>query len=123
LETTARTKYLALGLIIIASLFIFSDRFYSPMYTTESNNARFNQWIDYYSECDGYTVEYKNFETYRGDSDVMTLRQASTLAGDVQKVRQITGSVTVYFDWENDVIFFRGSGPDTTLQYCYFVNF
>lgn len=88
------------------------------MYTTESENARFNQWVDYYSQCDGYTVEYNNFETYRGDSDVVTLRQSNRMAGDVRKVRQLTGSVTVYFDWENDVIFFSGSGPDSTLQYC-----
>jgi len=122
-ETTARTRYLALGLLIVASLFIFSDRFYSPMYTTESNNARFNQWVDYYSRCDGYTVEYNNFETYTGESDVMTFKQASILAGDVKKVRQITGLVTVYFDWENDVIFYSGSGPDSTLQYCYYSNY
>jgi hypothetical protein len=123
METTARTKYLALGILIVASLFIFSDRFYSPKYTTESENARFNQWVDYYTRCEGYTVEYYSFDAFKSESDVVTLKPASSVADDVKKTKQLTGCVTVYFDWENDVIFFSGSGPNPKLQYCYYSNF
>jgi hypothetical protein len=122
-KRTVRTKYLAFGIIIIASLFIFSDRFYHQKYTTESENARFNQWVDYYTSCEGYTVEYYSFDAFKSESDVVTSRQSSNLAADVQKSKQLTGSVRVYFDWENNVIFFSGSGPDSTLQYCYYSNF
>jgi len=122
-KKTVRTKYLALGILIIASLFMFSDRFYHPKYITESENARFNQWVDYYTSCEGYTVEYYSFDAFKSESDVVTSRQASSLSADVQKSKQLTGSVKVYFDWENDVIFFSGSGPDSTLQYCYYSNF
>jgi hypothetical protein len=122
-KRTVRTKYLAFGILIIASLFIFSDRFYHQKYTTESENARFNQWVDYYTSCEGYTVEYYSFDAFKSESDVVTSRQSSNLAADVQKSKQLTGSVRVYFDWENNVIFFSGSGPDSTLQYCYYSNF
>jgi hypothetical protein len=123
LKRTVRTKYLALVILIIASLFMFSDRFYHPKYTTESENARFNQWVDYYSGCEGYTVEYYSFNAFKIESDTVTLRQSNRLADDVKKMKQDTGFVTVYFDWENDVIFFSGSGLDSTLQYCYYSNF
>jgi hypothetical protein len=123
LKRTVRTKYLALGILIIASLFMFSDRFYHPKYTTESENARFNQWVDYYGGCEGYTVQYYSFDAFKSESDIVTSRQSSRLADDVQKTKQLTGAVTVYFDWENDVIFFSGSGLDSTLQYCYYSNY
>ena len=110
MKRTVRTKYLALSILIIASLFIFSDRFYHPKYITESENARFNQWVDYYSSCEGYTVEYYSFDTFKSESDVVTLKQSNRLAEDAHRIKQLAGSVTVYFDWENDVIFFSGSG-------------
>ena len=123
MKRTVRTKYLALSILIIASLFIFSDRFYHPKYITESENARFNQWVDYYSSCEGYTVEYYSFDTFKSESDVVTLKQSNRLAEDAHRIKQLAGSVTVYFDWENDVIFFSGSGLDPALQYCYYSNF
>jgi hypothetical protein len=123
LKRTMVTKYLALGILIIASLFMFSDGFYHPKYTTESENARFNQWVDYYSDCEGYTVEYYSFDAFKSENDIVTLRQSSRFADDVNKMKQDMGFVTVYFDWENDVIFFSSSGLDSTLQYCYYSNF
>jgi len=122
-KRTVGTKYLAFGILIIASLFMFSDRLYHPKYITESENARFNQWVDYFSGCEGYTVEYYSFDAFKGESDVVTSRQSSRLADDVKKMKQDTGFVKVYFDWENDVIFFSGSGPVSTLQYCYYSDF
>lgn len=122
-KRTVRTKYLALGILIIASLFMFSDRFYHPKYTTESENARFNHWVDYYISCEGYTVEYYSFDAFNSENDVVTLRQSNRLADDVKKMKQDMGFVTVYFDWENDVIFFSSSSLDSTLQHCYYSDF
>jgi hypothetical protein len=102
---------------------MFSDRFYHPVYITESENARFNQWVEYFSRCEGYTVEYYSFDAFKSESEVVTLMMSSELANNVKKMQQDTGSVTVYFDWENDVIFFSGLDLDSTLQYCYYSNF
>lgn len=112
-KITARTKHIAAGVLIIASLFAFSDRLFQPKYITKSENARFNEWVKYYSKRDGYTVEYHSFDAFKSDSDVLALRQSNRLADDVQKMRQLMGFVTVYFDWESDVIFFSGQGRDS----------
>jgi len=77
-----------LGVLIIASLFMFSDRFYHPKYITESENARFNQWVDYFTNCEGYTVEYYSFDAFKSESDSVTLRQSNRLADDVKKMSE-----------------------------------
>lgn len=115
-------KYYIVGALAIASLVVISNNLNSKS-ITESKNARFNEWVSYYSRCEGYTVEYYNFDTFSSESDIVTRSSASGMAGNVQEIKQLFGFVTVYFDWERDIIFYRGSGPDSKLLYCFYSNF
>jgi hypothetical protein len=122
-ERTAGMKVLAVvGIIAITSLFVFTD-IMKPDYITESKNTRFNQWVNYYSNCDGYTVVYYNYDVFKSESDIVIRLRDATMADEVSAMRQLDGFVTVYFDWEKDIIFFSGLGTDSTLQYCYYSNF
>jgi hypothetical protein len=119
---TKKNRYLILGVLTIASIFVVSNNI-GPKPITESKNVRFNQWVKYYSKCEGYTVEHYNFDDFKSESDVVTNSMANAMAIDVQEAKQLLGFVTVYFDWERDIIFFQGTGPDSTLQYCIFSVF
>lgn len=123
MERTAGMKVLAVvSIIAITSLFVFTD-IMKPNYITESKNTRFNQWVNYYNKCDGYTVVYYNYDVFKSESDIVIRLRDATMADEVSAMRQLNGFVTVYFDWEKDIIFFSGSGTDSTLQYCYYSNF
>ena len=121
-KEATKTQYYIIGVLAIASLFVISSSI-RPNSITESKNIRFNDWVRYYRKCEGYTVEYYDFETFKSESDVVKSSMANVMASDVQDVKELIGFVTVYFDWERDVIFFRGTGPDPAMQYCIFSIF
>ena len=121
-KSVTKTQIYILGFLAIASLFVVTNSIGQTSFT-ESKNARFNQWVKYYSKCEGYTVEYYDFETFKSESDVTSSMIANAMASEVLEIKQSIGFVTVYFDWEKDVIFFRGTGSDPTLLYCFFSIF
>ena len=52
------------AVIGVAALFFFVGLIMGPKPATKSKNARFNDWVKYYRRQDGYTVEYRKFETF-----------------------------------------------------------
>ena len=114
-------KVIGIGIIAITSLFVF-NQIYVPKSITDSENKRFNQYVTYFTNCEGYTVEYQNFDAFKGGDNTIHM-QASRMATDITVVRDETGFVDVYFDWEKDVIFYLGSGSISGLQYCYYLTF
>lgn len=114
-------KVIVIGIAAIASLFLFNN-FAVPNFITDSENDRFNEYVTYFRNCDGYTVEYKNFDAFKDGENTIPM-QASKMSSDITDIRDSTGFVTVYFDWEKDVIFYLGSGSKAELQYCYFLTF
>jgi len=114
-------RVIVIGILAITSLFAFNN-IYVPNYITASENNRFNQWVTYFSNCEGYTVEYKNFDSFKGGDNTIQM-QESRMASDITDVRDELGFVTVYFDWESDVIFYIGSDSKSELDYCYFHKF
>lgn len=124
MEVSIKKRYLLIiGIVVVISLFMISKTMFKPIQATESTNVRFNQWVSYYRRNEGYSVEYYNFDTFKNESDIVVSKMTSTLALGILQFKEAEGSVTVYFDWESDIIFYRGKGPDSTKLYCYFSRF
>lgn len=121
-EKTSKSKVIAIGILVITSLIVLNGNAMNSD-ITESENDRFNQWVTYFTNCEGYTVEYQNFDDYNIESDKIVLMQGSQMASDIRGVRDLTGVVTVYFDWENDIIFYGGSDTNSVSQKCYYIKF
>ena len=121
MERTLKMKVIAVGIIAITSLFVFNN-IYAPNSITDSKNERFNQWVTYFSEREGLTVEYKNFDAFKGGENTINM-QANKMATDISGVRDDVGFTTVYFDCEKDIIFYLGAGVKSELEYCYFSMF
>lgn len=124
MEGSIKKRYLVtLGILVIASVYMVSNTFFKPKLLTDSTNTRFNQWVKFYDDKEGYTVEYYNFEEFKTESDVVMSKRPSDLAKQIDTDKVLVGFITVFFDWENDIIFYRGTGPDSTLLYCYYSNY
>ena len=121
MERTLKIQVIVIGIAAIAALFVFNN-IAVPTSITDSENDRFNEYVTYFTNCEGYTVEYRNFDTFEGGDNTIPM-QASKMSSDITDVRDETGFATVYFDWEKDVIFYLGSGSKSGLQYCYFLTF
>jgi hypothetical protein len=112
------------GVIVVATLFSVAGPLLGPKAATDSSNARFNDWVRYYRRLDGYTVEYRNWETFSDDMDVMGYGiQALKMSMDIVELKDLMGVVTVYYDWEMDRIFYIGTGADPTLSYGFYSKF
>lgn len=112
------------GVIVVATLFSVAGLLLGPKAATDSSNARFNDWVRYYRRLDGYTVEYRNWEAFSDEIDVIGYgMQALKLSMDIVKLKDLMGAVTVYYDWEMDRIFYIGTGADTTLSYGFYSTF
>jgi hypothetical protein len=123
-KTYSRTRNgVILSVVVFASIFAVSYMMFKPKPATESKNARFNDWVTYFRGKEGHTVEYLDFASFRDESDFSVGRQANVLADDIELVKVLMGSVLVFFDWEKDTIFFRGTGSDSTKLYCYYCTF
>jgi hypothetical protein len=124
MEGSIKKRYLVtLGILFIASVYMVSNTFLKPKLMTDSANTRFNQWVKFYDDKEGYTVEYYNFEEFKLESDLVVSKRPSDLAKMIDTDKVLVGFITVFFDWENDIIFYRGTGPDSTLLYCYYCNY
>ena len=111
------------SIIVVAALFVFVGPILGPKAATKSKNARFNDWVKYYRRQDGYTVEYRKFETFEEDTDVMRVVQVIKMSDDVADFKDLVGAVTVYYDWEIERIFYTGAGEDPDLSYGFYCNF
>lgn len=124
MKTFGKTRYgVIFSVVVISSIFMVSSMLLKPKPATESKNVRFNDWIRYFQGKEGHSVEYKNFATFKDESDFVVVLQANALADDIDQFKVMMGSVTIYFDWENDIIFYRGTGLDSTKLYCYYCKF
>ncbi|KON26126.1 hypothetical protein AC480_06335 [miscellaneous Crenarchaeota group archaeon SMTZ1-55] len=138
---------------------IFKFRARASM-VTDSTNPRFNQYVSYFSRQKGYIVEYKNFSTFPDDVDVMYKPVGSLDPAPLMEIvfcktvklytlgREFEGGefeamctmaslekpVTVYYDDEQEVIFFIGDyycsrffyaarAADRTATYGYYTTF
>ena len=121
MERTLKKNVILIGNIAFTTLIVFNN-IYVPNYITDSENKRFNQWVTYFSNCEGYIVEYKDFDAFKGGENTIQ-KFGGNMASDIMDVRNDTGFVTVYFDWEKDVIFYIGSDLKSELLYCYLSTF
>lgn len=111
------------GVIVVAALFYVAMPMLMPEPDTGSDNARFNDWVAYYRRQDGYTVEYRSFEDFKEEVDVVKAMQALEMSEDVVDFKEAAGTVTVYYDGESENIFFVGTGADASKTYGYFCSF
>ena len=111
------------GVIVVAALFYAAGPLLRPKSSTGSSNGRFNDWVKYYRSQDGYTVEYHSFDDFKEEVDVIRAMQALEMSEDVVDYMDKTGSVTVYYDGDNDRIFYVGTGADSSKTYGYYCSF
>jgi hypothetical protein len=111
------------AIIVASTLFFFMGQILGPKIATRSRNARFNDWVKYYRRQDGYTVEYRRFETFEEETDVMRAVQVIQMSDDVAAFKDLMGAVTVYYDWEVERIFYTGAGEDPDLSYGFYCTF
>ena len=123
MERLSSRNRVIVAVIVVAALFYVVGPILGPKAATESKNVRFNDWVNYYRRQDGYTVEYRKFETFDEDTDVMMSLQAAKMSDDVTDFKDLMGAVTVYYDWEIERIFYTGSGVDLDLSYGFYCTF
>ena len=111
------------AILVAAALFYVGAPLLKPKSTTGSENARFNDWVEYYRRQEGYTVEYHSFDDFKAEVDVVRVKQALEMSEDVVDYKNEIGSVTVYYDGDNDRIFYIGTGTDPSKIYGYYCAF
>ena len=123
MERLSPRNRIIVAVIVVAALFYVVGPILGPKAATESKNVRFNDWVNYFRRQDDYTVEYLKFETFDEGTDVMRALQAAEMSDDVTDFKGLMGSVTVYYDWELERIFYTGSGVDPDLSYGFYCTF
>jgi len=137
-----RRKILNATLVVVAIVALFFvPTLLKQKPVTRSENSRFDDWVRYFMSQEGYTVEYRSFDDFQNEVNVMrNLLQGNVFAASVKRSSlgpEFKGSetevmcartsgeypVTVYYDDEKDVIFYKGTGTNPTWSYGYFYTF
>lgn len=148
------------SIVVIAALFFGASTMLKPKLVTDSTNPRFNQYVTYFQRQKGYTVEYHNFDTFPDEVDEMYKPVGALNPSALMEIvfcktvklftlgREFSGgefdamttkasmdkTVTVYYDDEEEVIFFVGDAfcsrffyaaraPDPDATYGYYTTF
>ena len=155
----SRTQGAIIAVAVVALIYGASTMF-KPKAVTDSTNVRFNAWVTYFRRQKGYTVEYHDFDMFADMVDEMYKPVGSPnpqglmsnvfakaikvhslgreFEGDEITAMMTPGSldnpVTVYYDDDEDVMFFVGDAftsrffyaaraPDPTATYGYYTEF
>lgn len=135
----------ALVIIVVIAAFIFAvSSLVKPKFSTDSKNPRFNHYVTYFRRQKGYTIEYHNFSTFPDEVDEMykpvgSLSPAPLMENVFVKTvkvfalgRDFNGTefeamcteaslekpVTVYYDDEEEVVFFIGDAYCSRFFYA-----
>ncbi len=138
-----RKQAAIIAVVVVALLFGISTML-KPKVTTDSTNARFNAYVTYFRRQIGYTVEYRDFDTFEDIVDQMYKPVGSpnpqALMSNVfvksVKVyslgREFEGGevdammtpasldrpVTVYYDDEKEILFYVGDAFSSRFFYA-----
>lgn len=139
----SRRNSALIGVAVVVALYLTSSML-KPEASTDSTNARFNHYVTYFRRQKGYTVEYRDFDTFPDMVDEMYKPVGSpnpqSLMSNVfvksVKVyslgREFEGGeieammtetpldrpVTVYYDDEKDVLFYVGDAFSSRFFYA-----
>ena len=147
-------------IVVIVVIFFGASSMFKTKLVTDSTNPRFNAYVTYFSRQEGYTVEYRDFDTFPDEVDEMYKPVGALNPSALMEIvfckavklytlgRDYSGgefeamctrasaekTVTVYYDDEEEVIFFVGDAycsrffyaaraPDPTRTYGYYTTF
>ena len=139
----SRRNSALIAVAVVVALYLTSSML-KPDASTDSTNARFNHYVTYFRRQKGYTVEYRDFDTFPDMVDEMYKPVGSpnpqSLMSNVfvksVKVyslgREFEGGeieammtetpldrpVTVYYDDEKDVLFYVGDAFSSRFFYA-----
>lgn len=136
--------------VVVVATFAVMGPMMKPKPVTNSDNFQYNEWMRYFMRQPGYTVEYMDFDTFEEDIDIMTivpgvnsLADHITLlslgpdfeeayhgavrtqrSGPILEALKVRNSgdypATVYYDDEEQFIFYIGIGSDPDFSYGYY---
>jgi hypothetical protein len=138
-----RKQTAIIAVVVVALLFVTSTML-KPKVTTDSTNVRFNAYVTYFRRQVGYTVEYRDFDTFEDIVDEMYKPVGSpnpqglmsnvfvksvkvySLGQDFEGGEvdaMMTGAsldhpVTVYYDDEKDILFYVGDAFSSRFFYA-----
>ena len=131
-------------LVVIVAAFYGLSMLMKPKLVTNSPDPRFNNWVAYFQRQEGYTVEYHDFDTFEDMVDEMYKPVGSPnpqpilshVFASAVKVHSLGPEfegtemeaigtrasldypVTVYYDDEDNIIFFVGNAASSRFFYA-----
>ena len=139
----SRRNSALIGVAVVVALYLTSSML-KPEASTDSTNARFNHYVTYFRRQKGYTVEYRDFDTFPDMVDEMYKPVGSPRpqglmsnvfvksvkvyslgrefeGGEIEAMMTETPldrPVTVYYDDEKDVLFYVGDAFSSRFFYA-----
>ncbi len=139
----SRRNSALIGVAVVVALYLTSSML-KPEASTDSTNARFNHYVTYFRRQKGYTVEYRDFDTFPDMVDEMYKPVGSPNpqslmsnvfvksvkvyslgrefeGGEIEAMMTETPMdrpVTVYYDDEKDVLFYVGDAFSSRFFYA-----